>query len=109
MSVKENINSIFCNSDEVIVEEATELGCSKLCMNNVVTEDKLKKIQEETLSSLREFLSKTYGPMGSYTAIVKGDTIRTISSDYSKDGLKVLKNIIFDSPLEMSSCMSKLH
>ena len=102
MSVKENINSIFCNSDEVIVEEATELGCSKLCMNNVVTEDKLKKIQEETLSSLREFLSKTYGPMGSYTAIVKGDTIRTISSDYSKDGLKVLKNIIFDSPLEMS-------
>ena len=102
MSVKENINSIFCNSDEVIVEEATEFGCSKLCMNNVVTEDKLKKIQEETLSSLREFLSKTYGPMGSYTAIVKGDTIRTISSDYSKDGLKVLKNIIFDSPLEMS-------
>lgn len=101
--IKENIKSIeeYANKKEP-KEETVELGCSRLCMNNVVTEDKLKKIQDETLIMLKDFLSKTYGPMGSYTAIVKGDTIKTITSDYSKDGLKVLKNIIFDSPLEMS-------
>ena len=103
MEVKENLEMLFKNDNKVIIEdEKPELGLTKLSMNNVVTEDKLKKIQDKTLGSLREFLSKTYGPMGSYTAIVKGDTIRTVTSDYSKDGLKVLKNIIFDHPLEMS-------
>ena len=102
-TIKDNIDNIEAYADKKDNKEIpVELGCSKLCMNNVVTEDKLKKIQDDTLILLKDFLSKTYGPMGSYTAIVKGDTIKTISSDYSKDGLKVLKNIIFDSPLEMS-------
>ena len=104
------MSDIKTNIEEVLnykynIKESKEevtLGCSKLCMNNVVTEEKLNKVQEATLANLRDFLSKTYGPMGSYTTIVSGDTIRTITTDYSKDGLKVLKNIIFDSPLEMS-------
>lgn len=82
--------------------ETVELGCKQECMTNVVSEDKLKKVQERTLNLLKDFLSKTYGPMGSYTSIIKGETIRTVTTDFSKDGLKVLKNIIFDSPLEMS-------
>ena len=83
-------------------EEDSTIGCKLECMTNVVSEEKLKKVQEKTLTMLKDFLAKTYGPMGSYTSIIKGDTIKTVTSDFSKDGLKVLKNIIFDSPLEMS-------
>ncbi len=101
--IKKNLDTALTTEFHSTKEEKkVELGCSKQCMNNVVTEEKLKEVQENTLAALREFLSKTYGPMGSYTAIIKGDSIRTITSDYSKDGLKVLKNIIFDLPLEMS-------
>ena len=102
MDIKDNIEEMLNFEYDISEVEEKTLGCSKECMTNVVTEEKLKKVQQKTLDSLREFLSKTYGPMGSYTAIIKGDTIRTVTSDYSKDGLKVLKNIIFDSPLEMS-------
>ena len=103
-TIKENIKRIEdLNKARAVKESADiEMGCFKQCMNNVVVEEKLKQIQNDTLGMLKNFLSKTYGPMGSYTEIVKGDTIKTISSDYSKDGLKVLKNIIFDSPLEMA-------
>lgn len=108
-TIKENIKRIEnLNNERALKESADnkladpELGCFRQCMNNVVVEEKLKKIQNDTLAMLKNFLSRTYGPMGSYTEIVKGDTIKTISSEYSKDGLKVLKNIIFDSPLEMA-------
>lgn len=77
-------------------------SCNQICMNNVVSEEKLKKVQQETLNSLSDFLSKTYGPMGSYTGIISGTNKDTIQTIYSKDGLKVLKNILFDSPIELS-------
>lgn len=83
-------------------EESTELGLKELCQDNVVTKDKLRKIQGKTLDKLSQFISATYGPLGSNTMIVTGSDKNTILSNYSKDGLKVLKNITFNQPLEMA-------
>ena len=77
-------------------------GCHVVCHNNVVSEEKLKEVQQSTLRTLKEYLSKTYGPMGSYSAIITGNDQSTIMADYSKDGLKVLKHIIFNQPIELS-------
>lgn len=74
----------------------------QLCMNNVIPKDKLRKVQKRTLESLSNFLSATYGPMSSTTQIITGSNKETIQANYSKDGLKVLKHITFDQPLEMS-------
>lgn len=80
----------------------SEMGCKILCSNNVVNEKKLHKVQKDTLEYLKNCLAKTYGPMGSYTAILKGENAQTIQAEYSKDGMKVLKNIIFSEPIEMA-------
>lgn len=69
---------------------------------NVVTGEKLRNIQSITLRETKEFLSKTFGPMGSNTKIIKGAQQSEISSSYSKDGLKVLSNIINSAPIEAS-------
>lgn len=71
-------------------------------LSNVVTSNTMKEVQRRTLNLLREYLSKTYGPMGSYTAIISGSNDRDIATTYSKDGLKVLKHILFDSPIELA-------
>ena len=69
---------------------------------NVVSGEKLREIQNSTLKSTSDFLSKTFGPMGSNTKIIKGQSHADVSSIYSKDGLKVLKNIINSAPIEAS-------
>lgn len=69
---------------------------------NVVTGEKLRVIQSNTLRETKEFLSKTFGPMGSNTKIIKGAQQSEISSSYSKDGLKVLSSIINSGPIEAS-------
>ena len=70
--------------------------------NNVVDEDTLRKVQKKTLSEAKDFLSKTFGPMGSNTKIIKGNNRETIQSFYSKDGLKVLKSLANSGPIEAS-------
>ena len=71
-------------------------------ITNVVSGDKLRQVQKDTLREAKEYLSKTFGPMGSNTKIIKGNNTETIQSSYSKDGLKVLKNIINSAPIEQS-------
>ena len=70
--------------------------------NNVVSEEKLRQIQKETLAETKEFLSKTFGPMGSNTKIITGEEIKTVQAIYSKDGAKVLSYIMNSNPLEAS-------
>lgn len=70
--------------------------------NNVVSGDKLRKIQADTLSKTANYLSKTYGPMGSNTKIIQGTTQKDVSASYSKDGLKVLSKILNSAPIEAS-------
>lgn len=86
-------------------ENTTEDDLNKVVIksaNNVVSGEKLRKIQSETLASTKDFLSKTFGPMGSNTKIISGNNRESISSTYSKDGLKVLQNIVQSAPIEAS-------
>lgn len=70
--------------------------------NNVVSGATLRNIQAKTLKQTSEFLSKTFGPMGSNTKIITGNDKASIDSSYSKDGLKVLHNISNSGPIEAS-------
>ena len=101
-SLDEIVSSIFADKEVEENEKTPEIGIRSVCMSNVVSEEKLKEVQQSTLNILKEYLSKTYGPMGSYTAIISGTGKDTIQAEYSKDGLKVLRNILFDSPIELS-------
>src|SRR5574344_112742 len=100
-SLDEIVSSIYAKNESEETK-TPEIGMKSVCMSNVVSEERLKEVQLSTLNILREYLSKTYGPMGSYTAIISGAGKDTIQAEYSKDGLKVLRNILFDSPIELS-------
>ena len=69
---------------------------------NVVSGDKLRQIQSSTLKEVAEYLSMTFGPMGSNTKIITGANMGDINTAYSKDGLNVLKHIMNSKPIEMS-------
>lgn len=73
-----------------------------ITMNNVVSGEKLREVQAKVLEELSYFLSSTYGPMASNTEIITGNDAKSIKVEYSKDGLKVLKNIIYSQPIEMA-------
>lgn len=70
--------------------------------SNIVSQDILRKVQMSTLKRISDVLSKTYGPMGSNTLILKGNSKETLVAEYSKDGNKVLKALTFSDPIEMS-------
>lgn len=97
--MRENFNSFV---PEIEDKEENKFGITLKSANNVVSVDKLRKIQSETLASTKDFLSNTFGPMGSNTKIISGNNRESISSSYSKDGLKVLQNIVQSAPIEAS-------
>lgn len=88
------------NEAEETVEAKNDV--KQICLDNVIPKEKLRVIQRNTLNKLSGFLSATYGPMSSTTQIITGNNKETIQANYSKDGLKVLKHITFDQPLEMA-------
>lgn len=89
--------------EKVVVDEDDEMGIkTPINQTNVVSGEKLRNIQSITLSQTKDFLSKTFGPMGSNTKIIKGQNQAEITSSYSKDGLKVLSSIINSGPIEAS-------
>lgn len=96
----------FMNSNKTDVKlqsEDDELGIQvPINKTNVVSGEKLRNIQSITLAQTKDFLSKTFGPMGSNTKIIKGQNQAEITSSYSKDGLKVLSSIINSGPIEAS-------
>lgn len=97
-----DISRLNKKDDEAVPEEEKENMVKQICLDNVIPKDKLRKIQRNTLNKLSGFLSATYGPMSSTTQIITGNNKETIQANYSKDGLKVLKHITFDQPLEMA-------
>ena len=92
----------YKKSHEKVSDEKNEIGLTTGNITNVVSEEKLREIQKATLDQTKDFLSKTFGPMGSNTKIITGYEQKTITSAYSKDGLKVLKNIINGGVIEAS-------
>lgn len=83
------------------INESTEVRLP-INKSNVVSSEKLRAVQSRTLGEAKEYLARTFGPMGSNTKIIKGQSQQDISSSYSKDGLKVLSNIINSGPIEAS-------
>jgi len=99
----EEINEILSSKEVDSEEETTKLGARVATnRNNVVSAETLRKVQSKTLNETKDFLSRTFGPMGSNTKIIRGENQQTITSSYSKDGLHVLKNIINSGPIEAS-------
>ena len=94
----------YSNTNHDNNEEEDDVNQVKLSINknNIVSGEKLRKIQSKTLEETASYLSKTFGPMGSNTKIIKGTNQADVSSTYSKDGLKVLSNIINSAPIEAS-------
>lgn len=72
--------------------------------SNIVPEEKVREKQRETLKIIADALSKSFGPMGSHTAIVKNlDPNGTnITIDYTKDGHTIVKSILFKDTIERS-------
>lgn len=98
----DKIESVL-TQDNSTTDSVSELGVTlSTNRNNVVSAETLRKVQSKTLNQLKDFLSRTFGPMGSNTKIIKGQNQDTINSTYSKDGLHVLKNIIYSEPIEAS-------
>lgn len=96
-----NKYNVVTDGDKKEKDKSTSIHVP-LNTTNVVTGEKLREIQSETLRRAKEYLSKTFGPMGSNTKIITGNNKDNISSSYSKDGLKVLKSIINSGPIEAS-------
>ena len=89
--------------DYDLLRDKTRDGMVKhVCLSNVVSGKNLRAVQGETLRKLADFLGSTYGPMASSTEIITGSNKDSILANYSKDGLKVLKSIQFDQPIEMA-------
>ena len=60
--------------------------------SNIVPESKVREKQKETLQIISDSLSKSFGPKGSTTAIVKNMDKNgvNITLDYTKDGYTIL-------------------
>lgn len=72
--------------------------------SNIVSEEKVREKQKETLQLISDSLSKSFGPKGSATAIVTDmdSQSKNISLEYTKDGHTIIKNIAFQYPIERS-------
>ena len=70
---------------------------------NIVSKDTLRCIQLETMETIANALANSYGPDGSTTQIRTMTTAKDAgSTEYTKDGHKILCNIKFNKPIEYS-------
>ena len=78
-------------------------GAEKHIISNIVPKKALRRVQRRTLTDLSEKVSKTFGPMGSNTMIIKSaQSSQTCVTKYSKDGHTVLKANQYVDPIEIS-------
>ena len=72
--------------------------------SNIVSEERVREIQKNTLDIISKALVKSFGPKGSHTAIVKNVSKdgSVISIEYTKDGHTIIKNMDFLNPVEKS-------
>lgn len=70
--------------------------------SNIVSGETLRKIQGNVLRDLKDAIAHSMGPAGSNTLILKGASSADLVAAYSKDGHKIIKNIMYQNPIEMS-------
>ena len=71
-------------------------------VNNIISAEKLRDVQKRVLNDLKNAIVKSMGPAGSNTLILRGNDDASIVAEYSKDGNKIIKNIKYSYPIEMS-------
>lgn len=70
--------------------------------SNIVSGEVLKKVQGAVLRNMKNAIIPSMGPAGSNTLILSGSDAKTIRAEYSKDGKKIINNIVYSDPIEMS-------
>ena len=70
-------------------------GVNYEIQTNIVNGGKLKHIQQSALRIMKDAIVKSMGPAGSNTLILKGTNSNDLIAEYSKDGNKIINNIIF--------------
>jgi chaperonin GroEL len=68
-------------------------------ISNVVNKETLRRVQIETMNSLKDILLKSFGPYGSNSIIYSG---KDALPRYTKDGHTILGSIQFNGPIESS-------
>ena len=69
-----------------------------MVITNVVEKEALRKVQTETLNTLKDILLKSFGPYGSNTIICKDGAVPR----YTKDGHTILSSVHVKGPIEES-------
>jgi len=106
--MEQTLKSLMTKIDErknlqAAEEENGDLGITlSTGKTNVIPEEVLRKVQIHTLNTVKDILANTFGPMGSNTKLIDGIEKEGVRTFYSKDGLKVLKNVRSTGPLEHS-------
>lgn len=69
-----------------------------MIISNVVPKNKLREVQLKTLTELAEYLTQSFGPIGS-NSLIKLDKAK---NKYTKDGHTILSNIRYNGIIEMA-------
>lgn len=75
-----------------------------MIQSNIVSEDKVRSVQRDTLNVISNALVKSFGPNGSTTGIIKNMDKNgiNIAVEHTKDGYTIMSNIQFLNPIERS-------
>lgn len=85
-------------------EEAKKNASISSIRSNVVDQKTLREVQLKVMGQLKEYLAHTFGPMGSNSMILQGNTVAALNTKYTKDGHNVLSKIQYDNPIENTIC-----
>lgn len=97
----EKINNFDASLSEDELK-AKSVQASVGAKNNIVHKSALRKVQYKTMDEIAEALRVTFGPFGSNSLILTGSDAQTLVANYSKDGHKCLKHILYNNPIELS-------
>ena len=69
--------------------------------SNIVPENVVRKKQLDTLNIISNAIEKSFGPMGSHTALAKA-VGNSLELEYTKDGHTIVSNMVFKDTIETS-------
>ena len=69
--------------------------------SNIVPENIVRKKQLDTLNIISNAIEKSFGPMGSHTALAKA-VGNSLELEYTKDGHTIVSNMVFKDTIETS-------
>ena len=92
------------NRYKIMKETENQKASISSIRSNVVDQKTLREVQLKVMGQLKEYLAHTFGPMGSNSMILQGNTVAALNTKYTKDGHNVLSKIQYDNPIENTIC-----